>query len=72
MRSAGLAGGWEGEGGEGWQEYQLCSSPRGVLDVWKQRGGESRCMGIQKSLHMHQSYAARGQMMLNGDGEEWM
>lgn len=29
--------------------------------MWKQRGGESRCMGIQKSLHMHatQTYTAR-------------
>lgn len=23
------------------------------IDMWKQRGRESRCMGIQKSLHMH-------------------
>lgn len=23
------------------------------LDMWKQQGRESRCMGIQRTLHMH-------------------
>lgn len=31
-------------------------------DMWKQRGGESRCMGIQKSSHLHasQTYTSYG------------
>lgn len=38
----------------GWGGKNISSvlPPRG-LDMWKQQGRESRCMGIQKSLHMH-------------------
>lgn len=46
--------------------------PRG-LDMWKQRGGESRCMGIQKSLHMHaaQTYTASNGLRKNNAQEGW-
>lgn len=58
--------GWEGEAGVGWQEYQFRSFPEG-----KQRGGESRCMGIQKSLHMHatQIYTASYSLRKNNTQE---
>lgn len=40
------------------------------LDMWKQRGQESRCMGIQKSLHMHG--AQTGKIMLTWDSKQWI
>lgn len=47
------------------------------LDIWKQRGGESRCMGIQKSLHMHASQTyelamAGGEIILKGCSKQWI
>lgn len=46
--------GWEGEDRVRWGgeniSYRL---PLGGLDMCKQQGGESRCLGIQESLHMH-------------------
>lgn len=47
----------EGKVGAGWKEYQLYSTLKG-LDMWKRWGVESRCMGIQESLHMHQTQTA--------------
>lgn len=52
---------WEGEGGVGWGGKNISSVlPLRGLDMWKRWGRESRCMGIQKSLHMHatQTYTA--------------
>lgn len=72
-----LTGGWEGEGGAGWQEYQFCSSPQGPRyeEAAGREGGESRCMGIQKSLHMHATqtptanYSFRKNNAQEGQGE---
>lgn len=67
-------------GGEGRMGVATLSVPfcalRG-LNIWKQRGGESRCMGIQKSLHMHASQTyelamAGGEIILKGCSKQWL
>lgn len=68
--------GWlEGKVGAGWQEYQLYSTLKG-LDMWKRWGVESRCMGIQESLHMHQTqtarYSLRKKSILRRNSKQWL
>lgn len=85
MREAGDRGWWQRVGEEGGMGVVTLSVPfctlRG-LDIWKQRGregwgGESRCMGIQRSLHMHarQTYelaVAGGEITLKGRSKQWI
>ncbi len=57
---------------EEWDGKKLSSVlPLRGPDMWKQRGGESRCMGIQKSLHMHdsQTYTASYSLRKNNAQE---
>lgn len=73
---------WEGEGGAGGRNISSILTLRG-LDMWKQVGRESRCMGIQKLLHMHanQTYTefcgsrkkkfSRGTASSGNEGLEW-
>lgn len=67
--------GWKGRNGVATLSVPFCTL-RGS-DIWKQRGGESRCMGIQTSLNMHTSQTyelamAGGEIILKGCSKQWI
>lgn len=64
-----------GEGGEGWQEYQFCSSPEGseiCASSGEGRAGAWEFRNHCICIRLIQRDMARGNIMLNRDGEEWI
>lgn len=74
MVAKGGRGGWNGGG----NTISSILYPEGSRYLEAEgRGGESRCMGIQRSLHMHarQTYelaVAGGEITLKGRSKQWI